>query len=46
MIRQVHNNLEKITATLNINIGNRTSLGKDNFGLFYSGSLLHDVIKR
>ena len=32
MLRQVHNNLEKITATLNMNVGSYTSLGKDNFG--------------
>ena len=46
MLRQVHNHLEKITATLNMNVSDCTSLGKDNFGrFFYSGSLLHDVIK-
>ena len=34
MLRQVHNNLEKITATLNMNVDNCTSLEKDNFGRF------------
>ena len=34
MIRQVHRNIDKITATLDINIGDNTSLGKDNFGRF------------
>ena len=34
MLRQVHNNLEKITVTLNMNDGDCTSLEKDNFGRF------------
>ena len=34
MLRLVHNNLEKIMATLNMNVGGCTSLGKDHFGRF------------
>ena len=34
MLRQVHNNLEKIAVTLNMNVGDYTSLEKDNFGRF------------
>ena len=46
MLRQVNNNLERITATLDMNVGECTSLGKTILDVFYSGSLLHDVIKR
>ena len=37
MLRQVHNNLEEITVILNMNVGDCTSLGKDNFGRFTPG---------
>ena len=36
MLRQVHYNLEKITTTWNINVGDCISLGKYNFGRFFS----------
>ena len=36
MLHQVHYNLEKITATRNINVGDCTSLGKDNFRTFFT----------